>query len=504
MATISLCMIVKNEEDRIEDCLKSTFGIPIDEYIIVNTGSIDKTVEILENMEINNLKIFDFEWRDDFAAARNFSFSKATSDFIFWIDADDIIPDETCKVIKEYIENPQDADYLMLPYHYSSDEYGTCVLTLKRERVLRRSKNPVWYDPIHEYIDLVSMVPKYSNVPIIHKRDRADAEKDGLRNLEIYEKSIKENHPMVQTARFKIYYASALESGGRDIEAVTQYTRFLKESGPCDERIQAMCSIARVYLNKGMTEQARKICYEIIETDDRFAEPFYYIGLSYVMQNQFASAIKFLKCAEIMNPPEVYIPIIIADYSINPKAKLCLCYWNCNNKEMAMHYCIECLRLRPRDNGLHTDYKNLYSDLKKDNSIAYIFPPELDVSILDWSSFRNRRFRVANYLKAYTNYRIIMAKDYCDALEQCPEYIVWTHFGNDVIELMKLAKEAGIINIYDSTEALFEFPWFVPCLKLMDHIFCSSVKLMEMMKENGVEKISLFSDPLEENILGVV
>lgn len=86
-------MIVRDEEDVLERCLKSVKDIP-DEIIIVDTGSIDKTKEIAKKF---TNKIYDFKWVDDFAEARNYSFSKATKDYIMWLDADDVIEEEEYK-----------------------------------------------------------------------------------------------------------------------------------------------------------------------------------------------------------------------------------------------------------------------------------------------------------------------------------------------------------------------------------------------------------------------
>ena len=70
----SLCMIVKNEEAVLKDCLDSLQAL-MDEIIIVDTGSVDRTKEIAARFTD---KVYDFVWVDDFAAARNFAFSKAT------------------------------------------------------------------------------------------------------------------------------------------------------------------------------------------------------------------------------------------------------------------------------------------------------------------------------------------------------------------------------------------------------------------------------------------
>ena len=87
MATLSVCMIAKNEAEvigRCLDCVKSF----ADEIVVVDTGSTDNTKEIASRYTDN---VYDFKWINDFAAARNFSFSKATKDYVMWLDCDDII-----------------------------------------------------------------------------------------------------------------------------------------------------------------------------------------------------------------------------------------------------------------------------------------------------------------------------------------------------------------------------------------------------------------------------
>ena len=94
--SVSLCMIVKDEEEHLAGCLESVGDFP-DEIIVVDTGSTDRTVEIARSF---GARVEHFPWIDDFAAARNESIKYATKDWIFWMDADDRVSPENLKRLK--------------------------------------------------------------------------------------------------------------------------------------------------------------------------------------------------------------------------------------------------------------------------------------------------------------------------------------------------------------------------------------------------------------------
>jgi glycosyltransferase involved in cell wall biosynthesis len=116
MPTISLCMIVKNEEFFLEQCLESVKDL-VDEIIIVDTGSVDKTVEIAKKFTD---KIFNFEWCDDFSAARNESLKHATGDWILVLDADEIIVPEDHQKVRVIVNNGEAVAYEMPQLHYTN------------------------------------------------------------------------------------------------------------------------------------------------------------------------------------------------------------------------------------------------------------------------------------------------------------------------------------------------------------------------------------------------
>jgi glycosyltransferase involved in cell wall biosynthesis len=103
MPALSLSMIVKNEEKHLSKCLSSVKGV-VDEIVVVDTGSSDRTIEIAESF---GAKIFHFDWVNDFSAARNFALSKCSGDWILYLDADEELnPDSIEEVNKYKAQNP--------------------------------------------------------------------------------------------------------------------------------------------------------------------------------------------------------------------------------------------------------------------------------------------------------------------------------------------------------------------------------------------------------------
>ena len=150
MAEISLCMIVKNEEKNLAYCLDCVADI-VDEINIIDTGSTDNTVEISKKYTD---RVFYFKWNDNFADARNFSYSKATKDFIMWLDADDILTEENRKRllgIKNILDD--NIDFIIAQYRTHYDENGAVSLIFPKIRITRRAMGLQWRGAVHEDLE---------------------------------------------------------------------------------------------------------------------------------------------------------------------------------------------------------------------------------------------------------------------------------------------------------------------------------------------------------------
>src|SRR3989344_3940980 len=114
---IAVCMIVKNEEKFLENCLNSVKNL-VDEIVIVDTGSTDRTIEIAKRFTD---RIFCFEWKNDFSLARNFSISKTDRRWILVIDADEVIAEKDAEKIKKLVNENEANAYYFIWRDYTND-----------------------------------------------------------------------------------------------------------------------------------------------------------------------------------------------------------------------------------------------------------------------------------------------------------------------------------------------------------------------------------------------
>lgn len=176
---ISVCIIARNEEAVIGRCLKSV-SIFADEIIVVDTGSVDKTKEIAKGF---TEKVFDFEWIKDFSAARNYAFSKASGDYLMWVDADDVVEREDGEKINALKKEKNPADTYMMKYYAGVDKNGNPTFEFYRERILKNCPLAKFKGFVHECIPPFGII-RYSDIKIVHKKEKTD---NPTRNLDIYE-----------------------------------------------------------------------------------------------------------------------------------------------------------------------------------------------------------------------------------------------------------------------------------------------------------------------------
>ena len=146
---ISACTIAKNEEKNIARSIES-YKNYVDEIIIVDTGSTDNTVNIAESL---GAKVFNFEWINDFSAARNFAIEQATGDWILFLDADEWIKDNQGEKLQSIIKTAVNNELSAVSFRmYNLNDDGTIDDIIPSLRLFENKPNIRYIRKIHEHL----------------------------------------------------------------------------------------------------------------------------------------------------------------------------------------------------------------------------------------------------------------------------------------------------------------------------------------------------------------
>lgn len=356
MITISLCMIVKNEEAVLSRCLESVKDI-VEEIIIIDTGSTDKTKEIAYHY---TEKVYDFKWVDDFSKARNYSFSKATKDYQMWLDADDVITDENKqKILKLKEQLDPNIDIVTFKYNTHFDKDNNPILTSTRGRLFKRKGHYLWNDPIHEYIELKGNVYYANNIFIDHKKEAEYTD----RNLKIYQNQIKNGKKL--SPRSKYYFARELKDHKRYKEAIFYFEQFLEENlGWVEDNIAACYNLALCYKFLDNKEKVLTSLIRSFEYDAPRAEIICEIGYYFMDKNDYQKALKWFLIAIHLEKPNT-LGFLLNDYwDFIPNVELSVCYYKLGNIEKSILYNEIAAKYKPNSNVVLYN-KNFFSSLNK-------------------------------------------------------------------------------------------------------------------------------------------
>ena len=341
MPTISLCMIVKNEEEVLGRCLSSVRDL-VDEIVVVDTGSEDSTKDIAKQFTD---KVYDFEWIDHFGAARNFAFSHATCDYIMWLDADDVIlPEDAAafKALKETLD--PSVDTVMMKYHIAFDEQGKPTFTYYRERVVRNCPRARWEGAIHEVITPFGKI-MHAPIAVTHRRK---GNNDPQRNIRLFEKLIERGE--VLTPREQFYYARELYYNARFQEAVTVLETYLAEDkGWVENKIEACRVLAQCLNSINEPERAHQALLLSFSFDAPRAEICCELGFHYFVKQQYEQAIQWYKSALLCSRKDTSGAFTLEEcYGYLPHLQLCVCYDRLGQLELAIAHNEEAAKIRPQ------------------------------------------------------------------------------------------------------------------------------------------------------------
>jgi tetratricopeptide (TPR) repeat protein len=236
--TVSACLIVRNEEAYLAECLDSIAGL-VDELIIVDTGSTDSTREIAARF---GARVFEFPWVDSFAAARNQTLRHATGDWIFWLDADDRLDAANRE---EFQKLTTQLTFAAGAYVFKCrclhEEGSSSSTVVDHVRLFRNDPRLKWTYRVHEQIlqsiRTIGMPVSWSPVTVTHvgyavEGARVRKLQRDMRLLQLED----QDHPNDPFTQFNL--GCLLLESGQPAEALERLNQSLKTSHPGDSIVR--------------------------------------------------------------------------------------------------------------------------------------------------------------------------------------------------------------------------------------------------------------------------
>lgn len=363
MITLSLCMIVRNEEDVLGRCLDSVKDAA-DEIIIVDTGSEDRTKETARNY---TEKIYDFPWRDDFSAARNFALGKGTMEYLMWLDADDVISEKNRKKLlglKESLES--DVDMVLMPYAAAFEPSGEPAFSYYRERIVKNHRGFRFCGRVHEVIPPSGKLC-YADILVEHRKQKAG---DSRRNLRIYETMEETGEGFDSRALYyygrELYFHRKYEKGRKVLE------QFLdRPDGWVENKIDATRQLAGCLYGIGDDSGALKALLRALEYDVPRGETCCSLGRHFQDREQYEQAVYWYGQALGAKKDQMSGAFIQEEcYGFLPAVSLCVCYDRLGNRKMAEKYNELAGRYRP-DSEYYLKNKEYFTAQRQSESVRH-------------------------------------------------------------------------------------------------------------------------------------
>lgn len=367
--SIGVAIIARNVEKTIGNCIKS-FADDVDDIVVVMAGeSTDKTRE-LALAASPKVRLFDFEWIDDFAAARNFSFSKLNTEWVLWVDADDeVYLPENLKVVIE--ESPQEVGAIWLPYHYAMDEFGNVTTLYERERLMCSKFGWIWKGRIHETASPLAECKYIRSDKVIIRHNHLAGPSRHERNFRILEIINKEDP---EDKRIWLYLGHQNFAAQNWMKATEWYLKFATDKDAIAiERFQAMC-----YCSKAMRmmrdRQAIDVALMAIELFPNYKDGYLELAHSCAMVGDFDKAIHWVSMSEVKDimiepPPIIFINPL--EYTFTKFMLLSDCYMNKGNFAIAREMAVKAYEVRPLEDL--KNHINFIRDMEARNSINNMY-----------------------------------------------------------------------------------------------------------------------------------
>ncbi len=289
--SLSACMIVKNEEKFLPQCLKSIKDA-VDEIIIVDTGSTDRTVEIAHSF---GAKVYHHPWKNSFSEARNHSLHYATCDWVLQIDADETLELEDVPLLHDIISTcPYDAILVAI---YS--ELPGCVSKHYFTRIFRRGK--ARYEGIvhNQLVFEGEVLP--SEIKLRHygyNLSEEDMKKKYKRTGDLLRQQLAENPKnifalanLIRNYRNELDYEQVIAHGEKALATFGGQT----EQHVRNQMQRIYVDYAYGLIRTQRWDKAEEICKTALKDNVDFLDVLFLMGGIYLEKRQFGDALNYFR-----------------------------------------------------------------------------------------------------------------------------------------------------------------------------------------------------------------
>ena len=306
MAFLSLCMIVKNEEKFLEQCLCSLQAL-VDEIIIVDTGSTDKTKDIARKF---TQKVFDFAWCDDFSAARNESLKYATGDWILVLDADETIAVKDHQALRTLLTfSPAVQGYILIQRNYIKDQQDLNILTAPGFQVKGRNEAGNMLSSNQDSYAESGGTAGWLPTPIVRLFRRAG----GVAFSGVVHEDVSPSLTgAILNSSIPIHHVGKLNTESWK-KKWALYQRLGKLKVQQEKDYFAYYELGRQYLAQGLQTEAKEMFLQSIALNGTFWLSWYNVGSLQLIQQFYDAAIQSLERARQLNSQ---VPIIYSSLGV--------------------------------------------------------------------------------------------------------------------------------------------------------------------------------------------
>ena len=382
--TISLCMIVKDEEEHLGACLESVLGV-VDEMIVVDTGSTDRTAQIAES---HRAKVYHHSWKDNFSEARNYSIGCASSDWILQLDADEEFEKDDLPILKNAVESDLYnavflAIYNDLPQGRSKFYYP---------RLYRRGK--AHYEGIVHNQLIYEGKGLHSEIRIYHKGYNLGHKKTmqkSERSRKLLEKQLQDDPDNI----FAWHNLIRIYRNRKEFELVLRYGEDVLDRIPYEKDpnfyLMLLYDVAFSYLHLSNYEKAEKFCLSALDKKDNYIDILLTLGQVYLQKREHEKSIQVLqtylaKRQEWVDSPKLNFLIVstIEDHAI-AYSLIGYCYlslWSHHSSSKSLTFLGEAERAYKASSEIDPTYSEAYNGL----GYVYLLKGKLDKALEEFNA----------------------------------------------------------------------------------------------------------------------